>query len=262
MHQLLLKIQETNACIVLNGKALNTLSYVHNGLGTFQLYTRIRKGTLILIAGIVTLISSFVVPWDMFLPPFRVEQKWEWQISPNVVGVSPLDLIWGTRIHGTIYCSGANNDIGFHIADSADRVIFNPGRIYSSYKFRWQAPYNDIYHLKFDNTISWFATKIVGYWIELYYYFHILLLVGIITIIVGVYFIVERGNRKDDGEKDNPLQTLCARRTCIFPFHLSHSFLTPRNVNAKTKKGNLRVLTMFVFSKRCMDIDANSKSNL
>lgn len=154
------------------------------------MYTRIRKGTLILIAGIIILISSFVVPWDMFLPPFRVEQRSEWQISPNVVGIFPLDLIWGTGVHGTIYCSGGNDDIDFRITDSADHVLFNPGRIYSGYKFRWQAPYNDIYHFKFDNTISWVTAKTVGYWIELYYYFHVFLLVGIIVTIFGVYFLV------------------------------------------------------------------------
>jgi hypothetical protein len=155
------------------------------------LYTPIRRGTIILIAGIAILFLSFLVPWDMFLPPFQVEQRFEWQINPNVVGIFPRDLIWGTCVHGTIYCSGANDDIDFSITDSGDHVLFNPGRIYNGYKFRWQVPSNDIYHFKFDNTISWVTTKTVGYWIELYYYFHILLLVGTIATIVGVYFAVK-----------------------------------------------------------------------
>lgn len=160
-------------------------------LGTLQLHVSVRKGTLILIAGIVILFLSFLVPWDMFLPPFRVEQRWEWQISPNVVGIFPLDLIWGTRVNGKIYCSGANNDINFRITDSTGHVLFNLGRIYDGHEFRWQAPSNDIYHFKFDNTISWVTTKTVGYSIGLYYYFHVFLLVGIIAIIVGFYFIVK-----------------------------------------------------------------------
>lgn len=155
------------------------------------MYSYLQKGTMILIAGIVILVSSFVVPWEMFLPPFQVVQKWEWEIGAGNVGIFTLDLVWGTRVHGLVDCLGGNDDIDFRITDSADNDLYNPGRIFKGYKFRWQAPSTDIFQFKFDNTISWVTTKTVGYSLGLYYYFHVLLLTGTIATIVGVYFIVK-----------------------------------------------------------------------
>jgi len=151
----------------------------------------VKRGTIILVAGIAVLISSFVIPWYMFLPPFQVVQRWEWEIRPGVVGTVPIELIWGTRFHGLVDVQGGDGDIDFSIIDSAGSVLYNPGRISWRYEFRWQAPKTDFFQFKYDNDFSWFTTKTVGYRISLYYYFHLFFVVGIIIILVGIYFIVK-----------------------------------------------------------------------
>ena len=150
-----------------------------------------KKGTIISAAGIAVLISSFAIPWHIFLPPFQVVQRWEWEIDPGVVGTVPIELFWGTRIHGLVYVQGGNGDIDFRIIDSAGSILLNPGRISSGYEFKWQAPKTDFFHFKYDNSFSWFTTKTVGYRISLYYYSYLFLAVGIIIIPVGIYFIVK-----------------------------------------------------------------------
>lgn len=155
------------------------------------MHTHVKKGTIILTAGVAVLISSFAIPWHMFLPPLQVVQRWEWEVPPGVVRTAPIELIWGTQIHGLVYVQGGNGDIDFSITDSEGSILHNPGRISSGYAFRWQAPKTDLYHFEYDNSFSWFTTKTVGYRISLYYYSHLFLVAGVITIPVGIYFIVK-----------------------------------------------------------------------
>ena len=153
----------------------------------------LQKRFIVLIIGIAILLLSFLIPWDMFLPPWNVAQGSSWHISPGVIGTVQIGLFWGSVVHGKIWCYGANNDIDFRIKNSGNRVVFNPGRIYNGYEFRWQAWSNDIYQFEFDNTISWVTTKDVGYLIYSYYYFHAFLLVGTILIVVGFFLILKEG---------------------------------------------------------------------
>jgi len=143
------------------------------------------KRIAILSVGIVIMFLSFLIPWDMFLPPWNAYHYADWKISPGVVGTARLDLLWGTSVRGKIECFGANDDIDFRITDSEDHVVFNPGRIFNGYEFRWQAWSNDIYYFKFDNTISVWTTKTVGYAWYIYLYFHLFLLIGTISTIIG-----------------------------------------------------------------------------
>lgn len=151
----------------------------------------LQRGFLVLILGIVIFSLSFLVPWDMFLPPWNITQDSSWKISPGVVGIVQINLFWGASVHGKIWCYGGNNDIDFRITNSRNHVVFDPGRIYNGYEFRWQAWSNDVYQFKFDNTISLFTTKDVGYLVYSYYYLHTLLIVGTILIITGVFLILK-----------------------------------------------------------------------
>lgn len=148
-----------------------------------------KKGFLFLIFGIALSFLSFF-PWDMLLPPWQCWQYRDWKIDSRAEGFFQSDLVWGATIQGQVWCYGGDNGIDFLITDSGSNVCLNPGRIYDGYRFKWHAPYNDIYSFKFGNTSSE-SSRNVGYLISSYYYMHVFLTIGVILVAIGLLVILK-----------------------------------------------------------------------
>jgi len=148
----------------------------------------LKKGFLVLIVGVTLVFLSFL-PWDMFLPPWKVMQNRDWVVDSGDEIIFQLDLLWGDTIQGQIWCYGGNSDIDFLITDSAGKAFLNPGRIYNGHRFKWHVPYNDIYSFKFGNTFSE-SSKDVGYLLSSYYYMHVFLISAAMLVPIGLFLVL------------------------------------------------------------------------
>jgi hypothetical protein len=153
----------------------------------------LKKGVLVLTIGIIFMFLSFL-PWDMFLPPWKVMQNKDWVVDSGKEIVFQLELLWGDAIQGQIWCNGGNDDVCFLITDSGNNICLNPGRVYNGHRFMWHVPYNGIYSFKFDNTFSE-SSKDVGYSLASYYYKHVFLLIGVISVAGGLFLTLKEATK-------------------------------------------------------------------
>jgi len=141
---------------------------------------------------IVLLILSFF-PTNKFLPKW-FQYTGYYDLGPGNVNGPTMELFYGSTLELNVAIEGANRDVFFYITDSKGKRIYDAGRIYDGYHLVWNAPSVDSFRLNFDNTMSWFSHKQVGWSIKVYCYNILFLAFGISLLIIGIIQIIREEN--------------------------------------------------------------------
>jgi hypothetical protein len=141
----------------------------------------LRKGSLAVVLGIVFVISSFLIPFHLFLPAW-VQEEDSYTIKPKERRSISIHSLGGSVVRGMLLIQEGN--ISLSLEDSNGNVIVAEGEVNGEYLFGFQASSADSFVLFLDNSDG-SAEKRVDWTIWMYFYNILSLLYGISVSVVG-----------------------------------------------------------------------------
>lgn len=153
---------------------------------------QLKRGRVLFGLSIVFIIVSFL-PVHRFLPEWSQTTGY-YDLGPGHVNGPTVELFYLSTIELNVGITGSNKDVFCYITDSSGEVIFDAGRIYDGYHLVWDAPTIDSFRINFDNTMSWFSNKQVGWSCKVFHYKTLFLFLGIGLLILGSLQIFREEN--------------------------------------------------------------------
>lgn len=144
-----------------------------------------KRGPVLLGLGILLLIGSYLIPFQLFLPAWT---HWDgtFDLGPGKRNGPYIGLYWGSMVRGMLLITGANNDIELSIENINGRVIIPARIVADTYYFEFTSPDNSMYHFTFSNNMSINSSKSV-YWIVWAYWYNLVFLAfGFLFLSVGI----------------------------------------------------------------------------
>ncbi|MEM3382507.1 MAG: emp24/gp25L/p24 family protein [Nitrososphaerales archaeon] len=103
-----------------------------------------------------------MLPLLTFVPLANSAYTYTMTIEPLTERVLVFNLDQGDIFQGSLSISGGwGNDINFWVTDPQGHTVLNLGRVSGGTTFQFDASMSGGYTLHFDNTFSWFSSKIV-----------------------------------------------------------------------------------------------------
>ena len=165
--------------------------------------------------GLILIFSSFLVPFQTFLPAWTHWQG-EYVVEPQQSAGPAIGLYLGTMVKGMLVVKGNplfgptdDGEILFSVYDSSGKTVVPESLVHGKYIFEFQSWDNTIYYFVFKNNRNVVANESL-YWIVWAYWYDIVFLIsGIPIAIAGISlflkdFLIIRKEKTQIQETEKP----------------------------------------------------------